>query len=294
MSWQATGGRRRRATRDVQLNDVHTGARLGRRRSRPSWRSQTQRPPTLKSRGSPLRRWRMRCSMPNTPAFLPGRHRQDGLGLRPSRQFYLAQARHGRGGSRLPGSSGAKRAVQPQCVECPRHCPQWAEDLWLGPSARAGERGKARPSRGPGVAGRLARPRSCAPGQQCSLYCHPGLLGHMSGGPRSCRGGKSRRGQSLRPDCVGARRRVCRVYRSLGRRRRAGGKGPQAGGAHRRSRLVVADSETRLAEGRVSGGVRRVSARVYSSRSGCRTSISPTRCHSSAASMKPSSRSRRF
>jgi hypothetical protein len=60
-----------------------------------------------------------------------------------------------------------------------------------------------------------------------------GLLGDVSGGPRSRRGRKSRRDQSLRPDCVRASRAVRGVYRSLGRRGRDGGKGPQAGWALR-------------------------------------------------------------
>jgi tetratricopeptide (TPR) repeat protein len=55
--------------------------------------------------------------------------------MRRSSSFDLRQAGHGRARSRLLGCGIAKRTVQPQCVGDPRHCPQWAEDLWLGPRA---------------------------------------------------------------------------------------------------------------------------------------------------------------
>ena len=77
------------------------------------------------------------------------------------------------------------------------------EDLGLGIAAGGGERRKARPSRGPAVAGGPARPRSRALGQPRSVLRRGGILRHMPTGARSGGGGKSGGAWSLRRQRVG-------------------------------------------------------------------------------------------
>ena len=74
-------------------------------------------------------------------------------------------------------------------------------------AGKPGARPKPRAAPRAGLSNRVLQapcaPRTRAPGPQRSIPGHRGFLGHMSGGPRSGRGGKSRDAQSLRPRSVG-------------------------------------------------------------------------------------------
>ena len=63
------------------------------------------------------------------------RNRENDVGLRSSGLRDLWQARPGRGARDLPGSGGAKRALEPQCLGGARHRHAATEDLWLGTAA---------------------------------------------------------------------------------------------------------------------------------------------------------------